>query len=407
LVRGATRLHYADEEAIMDFRLSDEDVRFRDEVRSFIRQEMPRLGDDLGGEGEREADWQAVWQWGRTLGRKGWLALAWPKEFGGLAASHMEQTIFREEMAYAGAPDWTFRHALGWVGPGLMLYGTGSQQREFLPRIAGGDVMFCTLFSEPNAGSDLASLKTLAIEEGDEFVVNGQKIWTTWAHKAEYGWMSARTDPNAPQHKGISNFIVPMDAPGITIQPIYSILGVHYFNQVYFDNVRLPRTSLVGEKDRGWYQTAVSLDFERSGVGYAAGCRRQLDDFVARLRAEQGLQLDLASSVRTALADLAVAIEVARMLSYRVTFLQSRGQVPNYEASMSKVYGSELTQRLARTLINILGLHGQLRPGSAGARMRGRLERSYLGTVGATIAAGTSEIGRSVIATRGLGLPRG
>ncbi len=392
----------------MDFRFTPEEEAFRDEIREFLRKELPPNWEEMfdveTAEGS-DAQWDFALQFQRKLAKRRWLALAWPPEYGGMGAPIMHQVIFNEEMAYNRAP-LAFNMGVAWVGPALMIYGTDWQKQRFLPAIASGEEIWCTLYSEPGAGSDLASLQTRAVLEGDEWVINGQKIWTTYAHRADWGYLAARTDPDAPKHKGISVFLVPMKAPGITVQPLINMAGQHGFNQVFFDNVRIPKDYLVGEVNRGWYQVAVALDFERSSISGVARSQRLWEDLIGFARQERWLTSNR-PQVRLRLAEIGVEIEVGKYLSYRVASLQQAGKIPNYEASIAKLYSSELGQRLARTGMQLLGLYGQLHSRSPWTRLKGRIERYYLTSVAETIGGGTSEVQRNVIATRGLGLPRG
>ena len=391
----------------MDFRFTREEEDFRAQVREFLRQELPPTWEGAGFYGE-EGDGEAVRELGhrftRKLAERKWLAMAWPREYGGLGAPHMQQLIYNEEMSYHGAPGG-FSMGVAWVGPAVMLYGTEEQKQRYLPRITSGEDVWCTLYSEPGAGSDLAALQTRAVQDGDDFVINGQKIWTSGADRSNWGWLAARTDPEAPKHKGISTFVVPMDAPGITIRPLINMAGLAGFHEVFFDSVRIPKEYLVGELNRGWYQVAVALDFERSGIQAYAGGRRTLERLIAFVQ-EQPETVRRNPQVRLRLVDRAVELAAGTYIAYRIPWMQSRGIIPNYEASISKLYGSELGQRLALTGLQLLGLHGGLEPGSRWAPLKGRLERGYLQAVAATIAAGTSEVQRSIIARRGLGLPR-
>ncbi|MDP2949390.1 MAG: acyl-CoA dehydrogenase family protein [Chloroflexota bacterium] len=393
----------------MDFRFAPEEEDFRAEVRAFLKQELPDEGEEPFAEEGTEEHWQFSRQFIKKLAARRWLALAWPPEYGGLGAPHWQQLIYNEEMAYHRAPIGLNQMGVLWVGPSIMLYGTEEQKRRYLPAICAGDDIWCTFYTEPGAGSDLAALQTRAEEDGDDYVVNGTKIFTTLAHRSQYGWLAARTDPAAPKHKGISTFIVDMKSPGITVTPLLNLAGVHALNQVFFDNVRIPKENLVGEKNRGWYQVAVALDFERSGVALPAHARRNLEELLAYVKEAQeagqaGGELSL---VRLKLADLAVEIEVGRALAYRIVSLQSRGIIPNYEASASKLYGTEMMQRFFNAGLHILGLYGQLQRDSRWSRLRGRWERGYLASLGGTVGGGTSEIQRNIIAIRGLGLPRG
>ena len=396
----------------MEFRFSPEEEAFRQEVREFLRREWREEAAGGGAEGPLGygggGGLEEIRRFQKKLAQRGWLTLAWPKEHGGMEASIMKQVIFNEEMAYHRAPQ-----QLGVgpdrVGPTIILYGTEDQKREHLPRIANADVIWCQGFSEPGAGSDLASLQTTAVADGDYFVVNGQKIWTSLAHVADWMILLARTDPDAPKHRGISYFLVDMKTPGITVRPLVDMTGRHAFNQVFFDNVRVPRKNLVGELNRGWYVAAATLDFERSGINRVVAGIRLYDELVEYARETQrdGRPLMAIPAVRHRLAELKIEFEVGRLLAYRVAWIQSQGRIPNQEASMSKLFGSELQQRLARAGIEMLGLGGQLRSGSKWAPMAGRIADYYLAAVSTTIAAGTSEVMRNIIAVRGLGLPRG
>jgi alkylation response protein AidB-like acyl-CoA dehydrogenase len=294
---------------------------------------------------------------------------------------------------------------IAWVGPSLMIYGTDEQKAEFLPKITNLEHVWCTLYSEPASGSDLASLQTKAIADGDDWVINGQKIWTSGAHRSNWGWLAARTNFEAPKHKGISMFLVPMDAPGISIRPLINMAGQHGFNEVFFEDVRIPKKYLVGQQDQGWYQLAVALDFERSSIAGSARARRLWDELV-KFGRENKPFVAARPEIRHRLAEVSIEIDVAKYLSYRVASLQQAGKIPNYEATIAKMYSSELGQRLARTSMELLGTYGQLHPKSKYALMKGFAERYYQMSVAETIAGGTSEVMRSVVGTRGLGLPR-
>jgi alkylation response protein AidB-like acyl-CoA dehydrogenase len=392
----------------MEFRFTPEDEAFRAEVRQFLQQELSDVALDglsigMEGAGADHRSAEFVRDFRKKLAARRWLALPWPEEVGGYGASYMQQLIYNEEMAYHRAPE-VVNMGVAWVGPSLLLYGTDAQKQQFLPRIASGDDIWCTFYSEPGAGSDLASLQTRAVLDGDSWVINGQKIWTSGAHRADWGWLAARTDPDAPKHRGISLFLVPMKSEGLQVQPLINMADDHSFNQVYFDNLRIPKENLVGEQNRGWYQLAVALDFERSSIMGAARAQRDLEDLVAAAREHR---LAISPALRHRLAEMRIEVEIARGLSYTVVSLQSRGKVPNYEASMAKNFGAELGQRLHQIGMEVFGMLGQLVPGSARAPLGGSVAKEYLSAVSATIGGGTSEINRNVIATRGLGLPRG
>jgi|FLYL01.1.fsa_nt_gi alkylation response protein AidB-like acyl-CoA dehydrogenase len=392
----------------MDYRFTPDEEAFRAEVREFLRKELPPDWDYDPFE-LHEENWDFARQFTKRLAAKGWVAPAWPVEYGGLGLGFMKQVVLSEEMSYHRAPN-TSLIGVTYAGPTIIVYGNEEQKREFLPGITSGEIVWCQGYSEPNAGSDLASLQTRAVRDGDDYIVNGTKIWSSNAHKANWCFLLARTDPDAPKHKGISYFLTPMDAPGITVRPLINMANEHVFNEIIFENVRIPRKYLVGEENRGWYIGMTTLDFERSNISAAAQSRRRLEQLVEYVR--DGAQAGGAANgamkegVRLKLAELAVENEVGRYLSYRVASMQERGQIPNYESSAAKVYHSEYGQRLARAGVNILGLYGQLEEGSKYARLRGRFARTYLTSVGSTIAAGTSEIQRNIIAQRGLGLSR-
>ena len=396
----------------MEFRFTDEEEAFRQEVRSFLRRELPsdwatKAGSGALGE-DAEDQWQFLRAFQRKLADRGWLTQGWPREHGGLAAGVMMQVIYNEEMSYHQAPT---QIGVGpdRVGPTVILYGTDEQRARHLPRIANAETVWCQGFSEPGAGSDLASLQTRAEADGDYFVLNGQKIWTSLAHQADWCILLALTDQEAPKHKGISYFLLDMKTPGVTVRPLVDMTGRHTFNELFMENARVPRDCLVGEMNRGWYIAAATLDFERSGINRViAGFRayEELTEYARESRVD-GRPLIAEGTVRSKLAELGIEFVAGRLLAYRVASMQAKGQIPNAEASMSKLYGSELQQRLAGAGVQILGLAGQLAPGSKWAPLAGRLQQYYLSASALTVAAGTSEIMRGIIAGRGLGLPRG
>ena len=390
----------------MDFRDSPDEAAFRQEVRDFLAAELPSLArreddDEAGGGLDR---YGAYPEWQRKLAARGWVAPAWPREYGGAGLTVLQQVVFNEEMARARAPR-PGGVGVNYAGPTIILHGSDDQKRQHLRPILSGEVIWCQGFSEPEAGSDLAGLQTRAVRDGDDYVVNGQKIWTSGAQFARRMILLARTDPQAPKHKGISYFLLDMKSPGVTIRPLMNMAGVPGFNEVFFDNVRVPRRDLLGEENRGWYYATTTLDFERSSIGAAMAQVNAVEDLVQFAR--QAGNGGVSSHLRAELGDRAVETQTARLLSLRVGTLQARGLVPNYEASCAKLYASELSQRVAVTALRLIGLHGQLGRGSPRAPLAGRLMRGYLWSPAITIAGGTSEIQRGIIAIRGLGLPRG
>ncbi len=394
----------------MRLKFTSEQEAFRQEILDFFNEVLPSDWEpmELGGMYHPDhREFTALMA--KKLAEKGWLTMHWPVEYGGQSRSHVEQAIYSDEVSYMGVPGTDLgAGAVGWIGPTLIRYGTEEQKKEHLPPITRAERYWCTLYSEPEAGSDLASLQTSAVQDGDDFVVNGSKIWNSGAHIADWGWLAARTDPDAPKHRGISLMMVDMKTPGVTVRPVIKMTGDHEFNQVFFDNVRVPKSNLVGELDQGWYTMAVALDFERSGVYFPAVARRNLETLVqyAKETTHCGKRLSQNKVVRNKLVDSAIDVEVSRWLSYRVAWMQGEGMVPNYEASMAKVYGSELQIRLANTGMEILGQYGQLWKGSKWARLHGSFAHTYLNAFSFNIAGGTGEIQRNIMATRGLGLPR-
>ena len=394
----------------MDFRFTDEQEGFRAEVRRFL---VESLGEGWSGIDPdayfEDENWPVVRRLTAGLAERGWLTLAWPREYGGQGRSHMDQVVYSEETAYFRAPTRDALIGVDLVGPTVMAYGTDEQMRRLLPQIADGSAVYCQGFSEPESGSDLASLQLQADEDGDDYVLNGSKIWTSGAQRATHCYLLARTDPNAPKHRGISAFVVEMDSPGIEVRPIANIYGIHYFNQIFFDGARVPKRNMVGERDGGWYVAATSLDFERSGVARFASNRRSLEELaeLAKDTDSGGGPPSAGPVVRDRLAELWAANEAGRMLAYRVAWMQEQGQVPNKEASISKLMGSEIAQQIHGLGLELAGMRGLIEKGSRWDVLSGRLAWEWMDSISFTIRAGTSEVMRNIIATRGLGLPRG
>ena len=391
----------------MEFAFSAEDDAFRRELTEFIRQEHAPKWDDAD-RGSDEASWTATKQMRQKLADRGWLTMHWPEEYGGQKASPVRSTIFNDEMTYYRAPGRD-NFGVRMMGATLMMHGSEEQKRLHLPPVARGEVQWCQGYSEPETGSDLASLDTRAVRDGDEFVINGSKIWTSMGHRGDWIMLLARTDTEAPKHRGISFFLVDMKTPGIQVRPIIDMAGRHNFNQVIFDDVRVPARNLVGEENRGWYVAVTLLDFERSGIDYSSTGRRLLDDTwrYAADTQRNGQVLAEISWVRNLMADRYIECEVARLIAYNVAYMQGEGLVPNKEASMSKVFGSETVQRVTTTCMEVLGMYGFLNRQDQWAPLEGRIQENWMVSFSGTIAAGTSEIQRNVIASRGLGLPRG
>ena len=392
----------------MNFKDSTEEAAFRSEVREFIDKELPQSAKDgeFAERGMYRGAFERLKDTRKKLASRGWIAPAWPKEYGGASLSVMEQFIMNEEFAEHRVPP-VGGMGVSMVGPTIITHGTEEQKKEHLSRILSGDVQWCQGFSEPGSGSDLASLQTRAVKDGDDYVINGQKIWTSGAQYAHWMFMMARTDPEAPKHKGISYFLLDMKSPGVEVRPLTNLANQNMFNEVFFQDVRVPAKNIVGEVNRGWYVGTTTLDFERSSIGSAVGIRLQLDRLVKYAKEHEGDGISRTgrmSSIKTELADRYIEANVSRMMSYRVVTMQAKGLIPNHEASMTKLFASELSQRIARTGMKVLGLYGQLYGDDA--PMKGSYESSYMTSLSSTIAGGTSEIQRNIIATRGLGLPR-
>ncbi|MDP6605968.1 MAG: acyl-CoA dehydrogenase family protein [Dehalococcoidia bacterium] len=405
----------------MDWADTAEQASFRSEVRGVIEGRLPdryrKLAEAAeGGAGDYQADrisensehQQAAVDWAQALSEQGWVAPHWPKEYGGAGLSPMEQFIFNQEMASAGAPG-VGGSGVAMLGPVLIIHGTDEQKAEHLPKILSGEAAWCQGYSEPGSGSDLASLQTRAVHDGDDYVINGQKIWTSGAHNADWIFALARTDPDAPKHRGISFLMFDRRSPGVTVRPLINMAWQHGFNETFFEDVRVPADALIGEENRGWYVGATLLDFERSNISGAIVNRRTLTALLDYLKTDDGqAKANVTPSVRGEIADRFIESEVLFNFSFRIISMQDSGQIPNYEASTSKLFNSELSQDMSLTGAKTFGLHSNIWEDDDGrAPMGGRFIKSYVGSVASTIAAGTSEIQRNIIATRGLGLPRG
>jgi len=392
----------------MELRFGEKEEALRQEVRGFLQQNMPEAEGEgaMFGGGSDDA-FEKAQQFNNALASRGWIAPAWPKTYGGLDASITEQMVFNEEFGYAGAPDTGTRgFGVGMIGPTLIIHGSEEQKRHYLSKITSGEHIWCQGYSEPGAGSDLASLQTRAVRDGDDYVINGQKIWTSGGHRANQMFCLVRTDPEAPKHRGISFLLIDdiKNTPGLTIRPLVNMANRHSFNEVFFEDVRVPARNLVGEENRGWYVGMTLLDFERSGIGTTASQMHTLERLADSLRTLEPRRRD---TYRAKLAEHVVENNVARFLGYRIGDMQSRGLVPNYEASVVKIFQSELGQRIYNFGVNMLGLAGQMVPEESRAPIKGGLPEAYLAAVPSSIYSGTNEIQRNIIATRGLGLPRG
>ncbi|MCX7911959.1 MAG: acyl-CoA dehydrogenase family protein [Dehalococcoidales bacterium] len=390
----------------MDFAFTPEEEAFRREVAEFLEKEAPReyrekkvTYFDMAS----QPDWIAQHRrMAEKLGERGWLSIHWPKEYGGQDKSPFFRLILREELTRYHCPGYD-SIGCGIVAPALMLKGSEEQKKRHLPGIASGRVMWCETLSEPNHGSDLAAIEVFAREEGDYFIVNGQKIWTTNAHFADWNALIARTDRNAnPPYRGLTFFLLDMKTPGITVNPIINMAGHHEFNEVFFEDVRIPKENVVGGVNRGWYVVMSLLDYERtSDVAYAVAATylEELEEFARECDL-------LTAAAKDRFARLRAECQVARLLHYRVAWMQSQGKVPNYESAMSKMVSFELLQKVCRFAVELCGESGVLAEDSLRVPMHGRIASCYLRSFGFSLEQGTSEIDRDVIAQRGLGLPR-
>ena len=391
----------------MHFTFPAETEQWRSELRSFLKAELPPEfeGDDDFFDNEEQVAFAR--QFTRKLGARRWFAPAWPEQYGGGGKSALEQMIFNEELAYHRAPAGGRLFTIGITGPTMLVHGSEEQKERFLPSMAAGETWYCQGFSEPGSGSDLASMQTRAVRDGDDYVVNGQKIWTSNAHVADRMILLARTDQDVPKHKGISAFVVDMKSPGINVQPVLNMAYRRDFNQVFFEDVRVPAKDLLGGENNGWYVATTTLDFERSNIAAISGARRTVHDLIrwAKEQHPGGRPWD-SDHVRNKLADLVVDVETGRLVAYRTAWLQSQGKVPNYEASIGKVWMALLGIKVGNLGVNLMGPYGALQPGSKWAQLYGRVSTAYLLAVSGPIGGGTTEVQRNIIAQRGLGLPR-
>ncbi len=391
----------------MDFRFTEEQEKFRQELRDFFKREMApektRGNEDPKQPGGYTYEFQR--EFAKKMGEAGFLCLAIPKEYGGHGRSYLDHALFSYEHAYASAPGADLGFSI--LAAAIMHSGNEEQRRWFLPRIAKSEIWMCIGYSEPGAGSDLAALQTRAVADGDDYVVNGQKIFTSNGHMADWCWLLTRTDPNVPKHKGMSLFMVDMKSKGVTARPLWTIADWRH-NEVFFDNVRVPKTAMVGELNRGWYEVMAALSFERSGFASYGIANRMLDDLVVFCKETKrnGQPLSKDPLIRQQLAQMRMDIDSGWRVSLKVAWMQSKGLVPEWEPPMNKAWGSELTQRMCRQAMQFLGPYGVLKADSKYAPLNGVLEFVYRDCVPASIAGGTNEIQRDIIAQRGFGLPR-
>ncbi|HZR83009.1 MAG TPA: acyl-CoA dehydrogenase family protein [Candidatus Binatia bacterium] len=392
----------------MDLSFSPRAEAFRAELRAWLAEHAPREGVDSADFAGLDEEFRFLRNWQRKLAEARWVGVHWPERYGGRGAGPEENYLFQEEMAAARAPEVINRIGVNLVGPSLMQHGTEEQRRRYLARILSAEDVWCQLFSEPGAGSDLTALRTRAVLEGDDYVVTGQKVWTSWAQYADYGILIARTDPDAPKARGISYMIVDMHAPGVEVRPLRQMTGSSEFNEVFLDNVRVPRANLVGEENRGWEIAQTTLAHERGTSPRQLVIHRiLLEDLVAlaRARGDDAPAEAADGDLRQRIAQAAIEVEIAKLNNWRTLTRLTRGAPLGPESSFIKLYWSEMSQRIHDTVMHVLGMRGALE-GGAHSIARGRLVRSYLYYRAASIFAGTSEVQRNIIAQRVLGLPR-
>jgi alkylation response protein AidB-like acyl-CoA dehydrogenase len=383
--------------------LSESEQAFRDEVREFVERNAPDFADRRG-----RAPLDIMRDWQRRLHGAGLAAVGWPVEFGGRGATAVEQLVFNTEMARAHAPEPINRSAINQLGPTIIQWGSPEQQQHYLPRILAGDDVWCQGFSEPDAGSDLASLRTRAVVDGNDFVVNGQKIWTSKAHYADWIYMLVRTDADAPKHDGISYLLVDLRTSGIEIRPIRQIAGAAEFSEVFFTDVRVPVANVVGPLNAGWRVAHSTLGYERIGQSRTHRIERRLG-MIVRLAATttiDGVARIEEPGVRARLVEFAARVEALRFIASSATAAGVLGRTPGPEASLAKLLTSEIDQQMATFSLDLAGRAGVLERGSPGAAKGGTVAQGYLVMRAATLGAGTSEIQRNVIGEKLLGLPR-
>ena len=385
----------------MDLNLTDDQLAFRDEVRSWLADNVP--SEPLPTDGTREA-FEAHRAWEKRLYEAGYAAIHWPRAYGGRDADLLTQAIFQEEYTRAEAPARINVLGLGLAGPTLMVYGNDDQKQRWLPAILSCEDIWCQGFSEPDAGSDLAAIRTTAVREGDDFIVNGQKIWTSLGRYADWMFTLVRTDKDAPKHKGISYLMIPMDTPGIDVRPIVQINNDAGFAEVFLTDVRVPAHNLVGNLNEGWGIAMATLGFERgTGLGAHVRFSKDLQELVRMVRA-LGLSDD--PILRDEVTRHFVDTEVYRHNMYRTLTRLAGGKPIGPEASLNKLYWSQMEARIYETGMQAMGELGELTPKADAAVDKGHWQKSYWYSRASNIYAGTSEIQKNIISERVLGLPK-
>jgi alkylation response protein AidB-like acyl-CoA dehydrogenase len=391
----------------MDFDLSTADAAFRDEARGWLADHRQQIEETraFARKAEPKAAFEKLREWERTLYEGGWAGVAWPKEYGGRGASLFQQAIFTEEYALAQAPDRINRLGLGLLGPTLMVYGTDEQKAAHLSKVLACEEIWCQGFSEPGAGSDLASLRTKAVLDGDHYVINGQKVWTSLASYSDWIFLLVRTDPDAPKHRGITYLLVDMHSPGITVRPLVQMTGDRGFNEMFFEDVRVPKKNIVGDKNNGWLVALTSLMYERRARDMT-GIVRELVDLAKAVRRNGSSAWDDVS-VRQQIVQFACEAWGIKYTALRQLTRQLKGLPPGPESSIQKVAFSELNLRMQKFAMELLGPYSQMLYEAPFAVDNGKWSYRMLAARGMIIGAGTSEIQRNIIGERVLGLPKG
>src|SRR5712692_11308194 len=372
----------------MDFGYTPANDAFRQEVRQFIAEHVtPALRDELA-RGRQEGRGPLTKELFLKLGQQGWIGMSWPKEYGGQERDPVDQYIFEEEFVRAGIP-LDLNNILE-QAPAIMRAGTEEQKKYFLPRLVSGEVIFALGYTEPSGGTDLASLRTRAEEDGDEYVINGQKMFTSGAHYCTHVYLMARTDPDLPKHRGISIFLLPIDTPGITVRPLWTLTGGRT-NEVFLDNVRVPKTALLGEKNRGWYIASAALNLGRAGARRYYTYVSAFETIVRFIREQRidGPSLADDPAIRDRLAELYCEAQVCRLFTLRSLSMVKRGINPSYEISSEKVWGPDFHVKSTEVITQILGPYGQLWEGSPLAPEDGELARQYVGAMVSTFGHGS------------------
>jgi len=393
----------------MDLTFTTEQEQFRARVRAFLEENLPNSGLIGRQEGRVDQSWlgrSKAWQ--RKLYDAGYVALAWPREYGGQAMDPVQQAIVNDEMVRARAPFLIGGQGIGMFGPTLIAFGSEEQKRRYLPKVLTGEEIWCQGYSEPGAGSDLASLRTRAETVGDEFVVNGQKVWTSAAQWADMMFCLVRTDPDAPKHRGISYILIDMHSPGVTVRPLVQMTGDHGFNEVFFDNVRVPRKNLVGKLNEGWIVANATLFHERNMLGSAAGSQQIFNRLLALARSIKRNRRSLADDpvFRQRLAELEIRVTAMRFHSYRQLSDQVHGRNPGIESMINKLVGTELNHELATAAMELMGNYSMLARGDEYAMDNAYWPYEWMFSLGLVIGGGTSHIQKNIIAERGLKMPK-